>query len=76
MSMVRQEVEDLGLFMIELESGGWGVMPSKGLQGAPAITAKKHISDTLAELKKRPTKVFESIRDELEDDVVSFDEEG
>jgi len=70
---LEEELDDLGLILVELERGGYGIMPSSGLEGAPAITAKKYLLEDLDRLKAKQTN-FDAIRAELADDT-SMDEE-
>lgn len=75
-TMLRHYLEDRALVMIELDDGSWGLMPSKGLQGAPAITAGRYMVDDLKELKNDPDRAWRRFRDLLEaDDGVEEDEE-
>lgn len=68
LTMLREHLEDYSLVMIELDDGSWGLMPSRGLQGAPTITAKKFLTDALDSLKtsKRPESIWKEFRDELD----------
>lgn len=42
---VKEHLSDLGMAFIELETGGYGLMPSKALEAAKAITAKKWMTE-------------------------------
>lgn len=78
LGMLREHLEDRALVMIELDDGSWGLMPSKGLQGAPAITAKRFLTEDLDELKKSKEShlVWKRFREELEaDDGVEEEDE-
>lgn len=59
--------------MIELERGGFGLIPNNALDGAQAILAKKHISEALDTLKRLEKtndqgKAFAKFRDEIAQD--------
>ncbi len=69
------ELEDLGLFILELERGGFGLIPISALDGAPAITAKKFLRDDLKKLRNGDID-FDDIQEELEIDADNYDEEG
>ena len=68
LAMLRGHLEDRALVMIELDDGSWGLMPSKGLQGAPAITAKRFLTEDLEELKrsKESPQVWKRFREEVD----------
>ncbi len=53
-------LDDFGLILIELERGGYGLIASSILEGAPAITAKKYLQDYL-----RGKVDFDAIREEV-----------
>lgn len=76
LGMLRQHLEDRALVMIELDDGSWGLMPSKGLQGAPAITAKRFLTEDLEELKKYPDRAWKRFRAEVEADDGVDEEDG
>jgi hypothetical protein len=72
------ELDDLGLHIIELERGGFGVIPISALDGASTILAKNYISVELRTLRveKRPNqqeRLFAEFRAEAE---VVEDDEG
>lgn len=68
LAMIRQHLEDRAIVMIELDDGSWGLMPSKGLEGAPTITAKKYLIDDLERLKRDKHGIaWQEFRQELED---------
>jgi hypothetical protein len=57
-------LDDRGLILVELERGGYGLIPSSSLDGAPAITAKKYLP---AELKRDfDATALSKVRKELE----------
>lgn len=68
------ELEDLGLFLLELERGGFGLIPISALDGAPAITAKKFLRDDLRKLRNNEID-FDDIQEELETNLDIYDEE-
>lgn len=71
----EEHLDDLGLVLVELERGGFGIMTSGGLEGAPAITAKKYLKDDLERLRGGET-TFENIRVELADDMPLEEEDA
>lgn len=66
--MLDAQLDSLGVILVELDRGGFGLIPSNLLDGAPAITAKKYLSSDLADLRKGAIS-FDDIREELDDDV-------
>ena len=66
--MLDKHLDALGIVLVELDRGGYGLIPSSVLDGAPAITAKKHLLGDLAKLKSGKLS-FDDIRDELDGDV-------
>jgi hypothetical protein len=74
---LKNDLEDRALVMIELDDGSWGLMPSRGLQGAPTIIAKNLLAADLQKLKAHPTKeTWDKFRNELEDDEGIDDDDG
>ena len=72
---LRTELDDIGIHLVQLERGGFGVIPITALDGAPAITAKKYLSDELRKLKKGPDEaIFEKLRREVSDGADEGDE--
>ena len=47
------ELDDLGIILIELERGGFGLISSTALNGAPTITALKYLKEDLKKLKNK-----------------------
>lgn len=68
-----RELDDLGIHMIELERGGFGIIPISALDGAPAILAKRYLTDDLKKLK-RNEEAFTKFRAEIEQDADESDE--
>jgi hypothetical protein len=73
---LRGALDDFGIHMIELERGGFGLIPVSALDGAQAILAKNYISDDLKTLRQheklsRQEKVYMNFKEE-----VTGDEEG
>jgi hypothetical protein len=62
--MLKQHLADMGLILMEIDRGGYGLIPSSALDGAPAITAKKYLSEDLARLKRGQLN-FDDIREEV-----------
>jgi hypothetical protein len=66
---LRAELDDIGIHLVQLERGGFGVIPINALDGAPAITAKKYLADELKKLKKGDDDAFfEKLRNEVDED--------
>lgn len=59
---------------VSLETGGYGLIPSAALSGAPAISAKKYMIEDLEKLKKNPAH-WDRMRAELETDLAPEEEE-
>lgn len=57
--------EDYGLYLIELESGGFGMVPAKSMEAAKPITAKKYLPGIITEINKKLPLDFEELEDEL-----------
>src|SRR5712692_7633072 len=45
LNRLQGELDDLGLIMIELERGGYGLILSSALEGAPPITKKRYFNN-------------------------------
>jgi hypothetical protein len=72
---LRAELDDIGIHLVQLERGGFGVILIKALDGAPAITAKKYLSDEMKKLKKGADEAFfGKLRDEINEDGDEGDE--
>jgi hypothetical protein len=64
-----------GLYLIELDSGGFGIVPARSLEAAKPVTAKRYLTDILEELKYGKDLDFEEIEEELaEEDNQDLDE--
>ena len=57
---------DFDLTMVELASGGFGIISTKALEGAKIITAKKLLSEEERRDLKRDDVDYDAIRDEIE----------
>ena len=55
---LRAELDDIGIHLVQLGRGGFGIIPIDALDGAPAITAKKYMADELGNSKKAMTTRF------------------
>lgn len=72
---LRAELDDIGLHLVQLERGGFGIIPINALDGAVAITAKKYLADDLKKLKKSDGDAFfEKLRREVDEDADEGDE--
>ena len=63
-SMLAEHLDDLGLVLMEIDGGGFGVIASSALLEAPAVTAKEHLKQDLDRLKQGEID-FNDIRYEL-----------
>ena len=72
---LRSELDDIGIHLVQLERGGFGIIPINALDGAPAITAKKYLADDLRKLKKSDdAAIFGKLRREVDEDTDEGDE--
>jgi len=72
---LRAELDDIGLHLVQLERGGFGIIPINALDGAVAITAKKYLAEDLKRLKKGVDDAFfEKLRKEVDEDADEGDE--
>lgn len=72
--MLLQHLDDLGLNMSELGRGGYGLIKASVLEGAPAITAKKHLLDVLSKLDQGKID-FDDVRSELSEELDGPDDD-
>jgi hypothetical protein len=71
---LRAELDDIGIHLVQLGRGGFGIIPIDALDGAPAITAKKYMADELRKLKKGDDDAFfEKLRNEVDEDTDESD---
>lgn len=75
MGMLEAHLNDLGLILVELDRGGYGIMGSSALEGAPALTAKKYLHVHLEKLRQERMS-FDDIRQGLEEDATTDDEDA
>ena len=74
LDMLAQRLDDLGFILIELDRGGYGLIPSSALDGAPAITVKRHLEDDLRRLTQKKVDIGK-MRAELEEHTAADDDE-
>jgi hypothetical protein len=65
--LLTAELDDLGFVLVELNRGGFGLIPISALNGAPAITASKFIKDELIKLREKEID-FADIIEQLDTD--------
>ena len=69
LNRLNDELDDLGVHMVELERGGYGMIFTSALDGANVVLAKNHILDELRQLKRlhglEREEFFETLRNEL-----------
>ncbi|SRR6266404_1680331 len=64
---LSRELDYLGLHLVEIERGGFGIIFSSALHGAPAVTAQKYLMDVLKEIKREGERFdFSKLRREVE----------
>lgn len=63
-NLLTQRLDDLGLVLMELDRGGFGLIRYAALDGAPAITAKRYFADELQRIRREKLD-FEKYRREL-----------
>jgi hypothetical protein len=72
---LRAELDDIGIHIVELERGGFGIIPINALNGAPAITARKYLPEELKKLKKGSDDAFfEKLWIEVHEDAEESDD--
>lgn len=63
---VMMALEEFGLVMVEIQSGGYGIIPAKSLEAGKVITAKNFFSTKEINLIKNGKSIdFESLQEEL-----------
>lgn len=74
--LLDEYLDGYGLVMIELDRGGYGILPTSALDGAPVIQAKKFLAGELSQMRKNEELAFKKIRQELSiDSDMEADEE-
>ena len=71
--MLEDHLNDLGLVLVQLDRGGYGLIPAANLEGAPTITVKKYMRDELPKWRKPGG--FGKLRAELVQDAALEDED-
>jgi hypothetical protein len=61
-------LDDLGVHMVELERGGFGLIPISALDGAPSILAKNYLREDLKQLRQGGEKVIAKLKAEVTED--------
>jgi hypothetical protein len=57
--------DDFGLYLIELDTGGFGIVPAKSMEAAKPITAKKFLPGIITEINKKLPLDFDELEEEL-----------
>ncbi|MBI2218587.1 MAG: hypothetical protein HYU51_14960 [Candidatus Rokubacteria bacterium] len=73
LDMLEQHLDDLGVILIELDRGGYGLIAASTLDGARAVTAKKFLSKELSALRDKAIN-FDRLRLEVEEEFVGGEE--
>lgn len=69
--LLRGELDDLGIHLVQLDRGGFALIAISALEGAEPITAKEYLADELKSLKKGKRvdeTFFEKLTEEIESD--------
>jgi len=61
--MLINELDGLGIIMIELERAGFGLIPVGALNGAPSILANTFLKDDLQKLRKEELNFGDILRE-------------
>ncbi|SSW67284.1 hypothetical protein AVE30378_02544 [Achromobacter veterisilvae] len=64
---VTDALADYGLYMVELDVGGYALVSSKSLEGAKAATAKRYMEDILPQLRNGDELNYTELQDEISD---------
>lgn len=75
LEMLAKHLDDLGLILMEIDGGGFGLIASSALGGAVTITPKEYLGDDLDKLKRGEIG-FNDIRDELVRGMAAEDGDG
>ena len=59
---------DLGVVLIEIDRGGYAIIASSALDGAPPLTARRYLLNDLRQLRQGEID-FDRIQAELEEDI-------
>jgi hypothetical protein len=71
---VQQQLDDLGFILVDLDRGGFGILPSSSLEGAPALTAKKYLPREVRS-QYNDDRAFRRLRGELESDATEIEDD-
>ena len=67
--LLRGELDDLGIHLVQLDRGGFALIAISALEGAEPINAKEYLADELKTLKKGVhDDFFDELRKEIEAD--------
>jgi hypothetical protein len=72
--MLAEHLDDLGFILMEIDGGGFGLIASSALAGAPSVKAKEYLRDDLDKLKQGKLG-FNDIRTELGREIATDDDE-
>lgn len=64
---VSEALADYGLYMVELDIGGYALVSSKSLEGAKAVTAKRYMTDMLQKLRQGDELDYATLEQEIGD---------
>jgi|ERR1700689_2516348 hypothetical protein len=65
LSELAAALDDLGVHMVELERGGFGLIPIAALDGAPSILAKNYLTEDLKQVRQSGEKAFAKLKAEI-----------
>ena len=65
LSELVSALDDLGVHMVELARGGFGLIPISALDGAPSILAKNYLTEDLKQVRQSGEKAFAKLKAEI-----------
>lgn len=76
LSVTEALSSNYGLYLIELDTGSFGIIPAKSLEAAKTATARKYLPGIIKELKKGLALDFDELEQELLEEFNEFDDDG
>lgn len=75
LGILAGHLDDLGLILMEIDGGGFGVIASDALSSAPVITVKEYLRDEIDKLNRGEIDL-NGVRDQLDRGIVANDEDS
>jgi hypothetical protein len=75
LDMLEEYLDMVGITMVQLDRGGYALLPSSALNGAPAITAKRYLENDLR-LLNRDARYIVKLRDEANEGTYEDEDES